>query len=70
VTHEKLILKIGKFTEDLDTVNKVSAALIAVAVWNAVRSLGQEEALRWISDQVNESMASAVKVRKKRGLAI
>jgi hypothetical protein len=49
--------------------NTASASMIGLSVWYALRALGQQDALTWISTQVNESMESAIKVRKKRNLS-
>ena len=63
-----LILKIHAYTTGIGSSNDVCAAMISVVVWNSLCELGEEDALQWISSQVNAAMAQAKKSRKKRKL--
>jgi predicted oxidoreductase (fatty acid repression mutant protein) len=66
----ELILKLHKYTDRLGRRDQTAAAMISLVVWNAIAAMGQEAALNWISNQVNDSAKSAVKIRKRKKLPI
>ena len=67
--YRKLILRIGEYAKNLDPpADLIASALISVAVFMAIRALGKEHALEWLSRQVNIAVVTDEVLTMKRDL--